>query len=76
MARDYKKEYARDQASPAQIQARAQRNAARVAVEKKVGNLPKTQEVDHKKPIANGGTNAAENLRVVSRHTNRVKGKR
>jgi 5-methylcytosine-specific restriction endonuclease McrA len=37
----------------------------------KTGN-PK--EVDHRKPLSKGGTNARKNLRAVSRKTNRKKG--
>lgn len=73
--RDYKHEYAAFQSSPKQIHQRSERNHARLETEKKLGHkLPKTQEVDHIKPLKKGGSNAPSNTRVVSRHTNRVKG--
>jgi len=34
------------------------------------------REVDHKKSLENGGTNNPKNLRIVSRSTNRKKGKK
>ena len=70
--RDYKKEYRTYHALPEQKKNRAQRNAARALVEKTVGDLPSTQEVDHKRRIAKGGTNAKSNLAVVPRAKNRA----
>ena len=70
-ARNWKLEYARDQASPTQIAARGQRNAARAQVEKKTGKLPTAKEIDHKD--GNPMNNSAKNLRVVSRAVNRKK---
>ena len=73
MARNYKKEYARDHSSPMQIKRRSQRNQARRKMGLKVGD---GREVDHK----NGGNpkkplnNSRSNLSVVSRKTNRKKG--
>lgn len=32
------------------------------------------KEVDHIKPLSKNGSNGKKNLRVVSRHTNRIKG--
>lgn len=72
MARDYKKEYARDQASPKDIAARASRNAARREAEKRLGKLPRLKELDHKD--GNPMNNSSSNLRVVSRAVNRKKG--
>ncbi len=71
MSRDYKKEYREYQGKPEQIKRRAQRNAARAAVEKRVGDLPSNVDVDHSKPIRKGGTNATKNLRVASQTKNR-----
>lgn len=73
--RDYCKEYARDHASHRAIEQRGMRNAAR-AREEKAGNVHKGdgKEVDHIKPLSKGGSNSPGNTRVVSRHTNRVKG--
>ena len=68
--RDYRHEYDAYQGTPEQIANRSQRNKARAIVEKKVGNLPSTQDVDHKKRIAKGGTNDPGNLHVVDQSTN------
>lgn len=72
MARDYKSEYQAYQGKPEQIKARAQRNAARAAMEKK-GLVRKGDglDVDHRKPIVKGGGNGAGNLRVVPAGQNR-----
>jgi len=69
--RDYKKEYRDYHGKPEQIKARAQRNAARAKLGLKVGD---SREADHKNPISKGGSNRKDNLRAVSRHTNRTKG--
>jgi 5-methylcytosine-specific restriction endonuclease McrA len=74
-ARNYKKEY-EYHGTPEQIANRASRNSARAQVEAKVGKLPTNKEVDHVKSIKKGGGNGADNLRVVSRETNRKKGSR
>lgn len=68
--RDYAKEYATYHAKPEQIAKRAQRNKARAEYEKKNGDLPTNVDVDHKKRIANGGTNAPSNLRAISQEKN------
>ncbi len=73
MARDYKKEYERDHSHPSQIAARAARNAARVTMGLKKGD---GKEVDHKRPLSKGGSTGESNLRVISRHSNRVKASR
>ena len=69
--RDYKKEYKDYHSKPEQKKNRAMRNAARRTMGLKVGD---PREVDHKKPLSKGGTNAKRNLRVVQRTTNRRKG--
>lgn len=70
--RNYKKEYAEYHSRPEQIKNRAARNAARREVEKRVGTAAlKGKDVDHKRPLARGGSNAASNLRVRSVHSNR-----
>ena len=69
--RNYKKEYKEYHGKPAQIKARAQRNAARAKLGLKVGD---PREADHKVPLSKGGSNSTRNLRAVSRHTNRSKG--
>jgi hypothetical protein len=52
---------------PEQIKERAQRNAARAQMGLKVGD---PREVDHKRPISQGGTNSSRNLQAVSQATN------
>lgn len=69
-ARDYKKEYRDYHSRPGQKKNRAARNAARAEKGLAVGDK---REVDHKKPLSKGGDNDSDNLRVVSRETNRSK---
>lgn len=75
--RDYKKEYARDHASPEAKKDRAARNKARREAEA-AGKVHKGdgKEVDHIKPLSKGGSNAPSNRRVVTREVNRRKGDR
>jgi len=70
--RNYKLEYANYQSSEEQKKKRAMRNAARREAEKK-GLVTKGdgKDVDHKKPLAKGGTNSSGNLRVVPASKNR-----
>lgn len=68
--RDYKKEYRNYQGKPEQIAKRSSRNKARRAYEKTHGDLPSNVDVDHKRPIDNGGTNAPGNLRAVPEKRN------
>jgi len=70
-ARDYEQEYRDYHGKPEQIKERAQRNAARRKLGLKRGD---GKEADHKNPISNGGSNNSNNLRAVSRDTNRKKG--
>ena len=70
MARDYRKEYLRDHASPKAKKDRAARNGARRKLGLKKGA---GMEADHVKPLAKGGTNNRGNLRAVKRSTNRRK---
>lgn len=58
-------------ARPDQLKKRAQRNAARREYEKKHGDLPSNVDVDHKKPLDRGGSNALSNLRATSQKDNR-----
>jgi hypothetical protein len=69
--RNYKLEYANYQGKPEQIKNRSMRNQARAAYEKANGNLPSNVDVDHRKPIAKGGSNASGNLRARSQGSNR-----
>jgi hypothetical protein len=70
--RNYKKEYADYGGTPAQLKARASRNAARAKMMKK-GLVKKGdgKEVDHKD--MNPRNNSAGNLKVVSKRANRIK---
>ena len=70
--RNYRKEYDNYQGTPEQKKKRAMRNAARREAEKK-GLVTKGdgKDVDHKKPLAKGGTNGSGNLRVVPASKNR-----
>lgn len=71
MARDYKKEYREYHGKPSQIKNRSKRNQARAELGLKKGD---PREVDHKRPLSRGGSNARSNLRAVSRRANRRKG--
>lgn len=71
--RDYRREYDTYHAKPEQVKNRAARNSARADYEKKHGDLPRTTEVDHKKPLKSGGTNSSSNLRAIPRSVNRAK---
>ena len=73
MARNYKKEYEEYQGKPEQIHNRSLRNQARRKMGLAKGD---PREVDHKKPLSKGGSNAKSNLRAVSRTENRQKGNR
>jgi len=72
VARDYKKEYREYHASEEQKRNRAKRNAARDTMEER-GLVRKGdgKDVDHKKHLIRGGSNAPSNLRVLSRSENR-----
>lgn len=72
MARDYKQEYENYQGKPEQIRKRSLRNKARRKLVKE-GRVHKGdgKDVDHRKPLAKGGSNAETNLRVRSEHANR-----
>lgn len=72
MARDYKQEYAKYQGTPEQIANRSERNQARAALAKKgVVHKGDGMDVDHKRPLVKGGSNAAGNLRAVPKSENR-----
>lgn len=58
-------------ARPEQKKKRAARNKARREYERKNGDLPSHVDVDHKRRLAKGGTNAAGNLRPSSQKKNR-----
>lgn len=66
---EYYKKY---HASPKAKKQRAMRNKARREAERE-GKVSKGdgKEVDHKRALSNGGSNAKSNRRIVSRKTNR-----
>lgn len=70
--RDYAKEYRDYHAKPEQIKKRAMRNQARRELMED-GRVHKGdgKDVDHKRPLRSGGSNAKSNLRVESVHKNR-----
>jgi 5-methylcytosine-specific restriction endonuclease McrA len=70
--RNYGKEYRTYHSKPEQKKNRAQRNAARRTLEA-TGRVRKGDglDVDHKKPIRSGGSNARSNLRVTPKSNNR-----
>lgn len=72
MGRDYKKEYREYQGTEEQKKNRAKRNAVRREMEED-GRVHKGdgKDVDHKRALINGGSNAESNLRVVSKAVNR-----
>jgi 5-methylcytosine-specific restriction endonuclease McrA len=70
--RDYDKEYREYHGTPEQKENRAARGRARYAMEKEVGKSALAgKDVDHKRPIRNGGSNSRSNLRVASVKENR-----
>lgn len=68
--RNYRKEYDSYQGKPEQIKKRAERTQARRDYEKAHGDLPSNIDIDHKRPVRNGGTSAASNLRAVPESRN------
>lgn len=71
-ARNYKKEYANFHGKPAERKKRSKRVMARRKLEKE-GKVSKGdgRDVDHKKTLKSGGSNARSNLRVRSVKSNR-----
>ena len=71
--RDYAKEYAKYHSSDEQKKNRAARNTARrqAIAAGQVSKGDSTKDVDHKRPLSKGGSNAASNRRVVAASTNR-----
>jgi hypothetical protein len=67
--RDYKAEYKDFHGKPAEIAKRAERNAARAKVKKKLGAAAVAgKDVHHKKAIRHGGGNGDGNLAVTGTH--------
>lgn len=69
--RDYKQE-AKTAKSRGEDKDKALRNKARRDYEKVHGDLPSTTEIDHKKKLAQGGSNDMSNLRPRARSANRA----
>ena len=67
--RPYKKEY-QQQVAREEHPARMERQKARRAMDAK-GVDRAGKDIDHKRPLSKGGTNASSNLRLVSPSTNR-----
>lgn len=68
--RDYQKERKYD-TQPEVMAKRAERKRARRMYEKANGDLPAGVDVDHKKPLAKGGSTKLSNLRAVPASKNR-----
>jgi hypothetical protein len=72
MPRDYKKEYANYDGTPAVKKKRAQRNKARRIMEREgVVHKGDGKDVDHKTPLSKGGTTVRSNLRAEPAAKNR-----
>lgn len=70
--RNYREEYDNYHGKPEQRANRSKRVLARREVEDKLGKAAIAgKDVDHKKPLRNGGTNAPGNLRVSTVKANR-----
>lgn len=70
--RDYKREVALYTSRPDVIKKRTEQNAARRELMKEgVVKKGDGKDVDHKKPISKGGSNARSNLRAVPASENR-----
>lgn len=71
-ARNYKEEYRKYHSSAKARADRVKRVQARRKMERELGKAAlKGKDVDHKKPLAKGGTNARSNLQVISIAKNR-----
>ena len=72
MPRNYAKEYANYDGTPAVKKKRAQRNKARRMLEREgVVHKGDGKDIDHKKPLSKGGTTTRSNLRAVPKSQNR-----
>ena len=69
--RRYDLEYKSYDGTPEVKKKRAERNKARREYEKVHGDLPSNMDVDHKKPLAKGGSTKLSNLRAVPASENR-----
>lgn len=58
--------------TPTNVKKRTERNQARTIMRKEKGEAAiKGKDIDHRKMVKDGGTNARSNLRVRSQHANR-----
>lgn len=70
--RDYRKEYDTYQGTPEQIKNRAERNAARALMKKRLGAAAiEGRDIDHIRMLDKGGSNDPDNLRVSTVRANR-----
>lgn len=78
MARNYARERAlaikRGETGVGSKSGDATRHRARRKYENKNGDLPSNVDVDHKKPLKNGGSNSVSNLRARSESSNSRQG--
>lgn len=71
--RNYKREYEKYHSKPEQKKKRAARNKARSqAVKDGRAKKGDGKDIDHKKPLRNGGSNSKSNTRVRSKSANRA----
>lgn len=73
MARDYKKEYAASRRPDRRADNIARKRARRLMIKKRGAAAVRGKEVDHKVPLAAGGSTAFSNLSILSRKANRKK---
>lgn len=69
--RNYAQEWANFASKPVNLEAHRKRDAARRALDAK-GVSRVGKDIDHKKPLSLGGTNAPSNLRLVTPSANRT----
>lgn len=70
--RNFRTEYDNYQGTPEQKRKRAQRNKARRMLEKEgIVHKGDGKDVDHKTPLAKGGSTTRGNLKAVAKGTNR-----
>lgn len=69
MARNYKQEYANYHARPEQKKNRAARNLWNRRMR---GKVPAGKEIDHRRPLMNGGSNSKSNIRLRDISANRA----
>lgn len=70
--RDYRKENKKFNSKPSERKKRSQRTMARrAAIKAGIVKKGDGKDLDHKRPLSKGGSNAKSNLRVRSQHANR-----